>query len=78
LDLEISQLLVNSLKNELWLLIAIVITIFYFYVLHKMIDKISLKKNIEGNGPLFYLGQAYLSFMWPGPLYITLRIIDFL
>ena len=78
MDLEISQALVKSLKNELWLLIAIVITIFYFYVLHKMIDKINLREKKDSNGPFFYLGQAYLSFMWPAPLYIALRTIDFL
>ena len=28
------------------------------------------------NGPKFYLGQAYLSFMWPAPLYLVLRLMD--
>ena len=30
------------------------------------------------NGPKFYLAQAYLSFMWPAPLYLVLRIMEYI
>ncbi len=72
--------MLQFLQNNFWHIAAVLITIMYLKILYSMINKaITNKKDTSisnKNGPKFYLGQAYLSFMWPAPLYLVLRLMD--
>ena len=65
-----------------WTITAIVFTVGYAMVLGLMIRKVFRDRALPDHQkpdprPLFYLGQAYLAFIWPVPLFLVLEAIDF-
>ena len=66
-----------------WFMTGAAITIGYIAILSLMIRKVIHDRALPasekpGPRPLFYLGQAYLAFMWPVPLFLILEALDLL
>lgn len=77
------QVISGFLQNNGWLTLAVLLTIGYGIVLGIMVRKILRDQALPeserpGPRPLFYLGQAYLAFMWPIPLFLVLESFDLL
>lgn len=77
------QVISGFLENNGWFAVAIAFTIGYGVVLGIMIRKIFIDRALPeadrpGPRPLFYLGQAYLAFIWPIPLFLVLEYLDLL
>ena len=69
------------LSDNLWLITGVALTIGYGAVLTLMIRKVIRDRALPesekpGPQPLFYLGQAYLAFVWPIPLFLVLEALD--
>lgn len=77
------QVIWGFITNYSWMLAAGFCTVGYIIILSIMIRKI-IRDNalIEGEKPpprpLFYLGQAYLAFVWPVPMFLVLEFLDVL
>ena len=77
--LDSTQLILQYIQGKFWLITAIVISSVYLCILYKMVIKGFRDQGVyPANGPKFYLAQAYLSFMWPAPLYLVLRITEYI
>ena len=77
--IDSTQLILQYIQGKFWLITAIVISSIYLYILSKMVIRGFKDKSVNpANGPKFYLAQAYLSFMWPAPLYLVLRIMEYI
>jgi len=66
-----------------WYIAGVILTITYVIVLVLMIIKAknaqAIEKDQEPNQrTLFYLGQTYLAFVWPVPLFLVLEFFDLL
>lgn len=66
-----------------WMVAAAFCTAGYIVVLAIMVRKILRDRAMPDGGrppprPLFYLGQAYLAFVWPVPLFMVLEALDVL
>lgn len=77
------QVILDFLETGGWLALAIGFTLGYFAILLIMIRKIRRDRALPENErpaprPLFYLGQAYLAFVWPIPLFLVLEALDLL
>ena len=85
-----SQFAMNFLSSSIalladrgWLITGIVVTVGYVIVFGFMMRKVLHDRGLpeeQKPGPrsLFYLGQAYLAFVWPVPLFLVLEALDFL
>jgi len=67
--------------DYIWLTIAMVGSSGYAIVLYWMIRKAKhyrekISEQRPAHSPLFYLGQTYLAFMWPLPLYLSFVAAD--
>ena len=66
-----------------WYIAGVVVTVIYTIILVLMIIKAKDEEDIEkgqenSSRTLFYLGQTYLAFMWPIPLFLALEFFDVL
>jgi len=71
------------IQDNGWLTFGLALTLGYIAILGIMIRKIFRDRALPedqrpGPRPLFYLGQAYLAFVWPVPLFIVLEAFDVL
>ncbi len=69
------------LSDYFWFVAGIALTAGYGIVLVLMIRKVFHDRALPdsekpGPRPLFYLGQAYLAFIWPVPLFLVLEALD--
>lgn len=81
--MNVLQVIAGFLENNGWLILAVLLTVGYGVVLAIMIRKILRDRALPeaerpGPRPLFYLGQAYLAFVWPVPLFLVLESLDLL
>ena len=77
------QVVLDFIVGYSWMIAASFCTVGYVLILSIMIRKIirdNAKSDNEKSPPrsLFYLGQAYLSFVWPVPLFLVLELLDVL
>lgn len=77
------QAILSFLIRNGWMIAAGLFTLGYLVVLAIMIRKILRDRALPeierpGPRPLFYLGQAYLAFVWPVPLFLVLEAFDLL
>ena len=77
------QFLLGYLQSNGWMTVAALFSAGYLLVLGLMILKIRRdgalpEADRPGPRPLFYLGQAYLAFIWPIPLFMVLEALDYL
>ena len=66
-----------------WLILGSCLTFGYLLVLSIMIRKVLHDRSLPeeqkpGPRPLFYLGQIYLGFGWPVPLFLILEALEVL
>lgn len=66
-----------------WMITAVLCTIGYAVVLIIMARKVLRDRAMPeaerpNPRPLFYLGQAYLAFVWPVPLFLAIEVFDLL
>lgn len=69
--------------ENIWLLSGGILTAGYGVVLVLMVRKVMQDRSLPehqkpGPKPMFYLGQAYLAFIWPIPLFLVLEALDLL
>lgn len=77
------QVISAFLADNGWFMLALAFTIGYGVILGIMIKKITRDRSLPeadrpGPRPLFYLGQAYLAFVWPVPLFLVLEGLNLL
>ena len=77
------QAILGFIASNGWMIAAALCTIGYLAVLTIMVRKILRDRALPeaarpGPRPLFYLGQAYLAFIWPVPLFMVLEAFDLL
>ncbi len=77
------QPVLSFLTDNGWMIAAALFSLGYLTVLGIMIKKIMRDRKLPeterpGPRPLFYLGQAYLAFVWPIPLFMVLEALDYL
>ncbi|MBT5242332.1 MAG: hypothetical protein HN793_05850 [Rhodospirillaceae bacterium] len=77
------QGILSFLIRNGWMIAAALCTIGYLVVLIIMARKVLRDRALPeaerpGPRPLFYLGQAYLAFVWPVPLFLVLEAFDLL
>lgn len=66
-----------------WLILGSGLTFGYAVVLHMMVRKVMRDCTLQEAEkprpqPLFYLGQLYLGFIWPAPLFLILEVLGVL
>ncbi len=71
------------IQSNGWMVLGLALTAGYIVVLGIMARKILRDRALPedqrpGPRPLFYLGQAYLAFIWPVPLFLVLEALDVL
>lgn len=81
--MNVLQVISGFLENNGWFILAMLLTIGYGIVLGIMVKKILRDRSLPeaerpGPRPLFYLGQAYLAFVWPIPMFLVLESLDLL
>ncbi|NKB44252.1 MAG: hypothetical protein GKS03_08245 [Alphaproteobacteria bacterium] len=77
------QAILSFLTHNGWMIAAALCTVGYLVILTIMVRKIFRDRALPeaerpGPRPLFYLGQAYLAFVWPIPLFMILEAFDLL
>ena len=77
------QMALAWLEEYGWQALGVLLTCGYLAILGIMVRKILRDRALPederpGPRPLFYLGQAYLAFIWPVPLFLALEALDVL
>jgi hypothetical protein len=77
------QVVWDFIAGYSWMIAAGFCTVGYVIILSIMIRKIMRDNALSDDNkppprPLFYLGQAYLAFVWPVPLFLVLEFLDVL
>lgn len=75
------QAFLSFLIRNGWMITGALCTIGYILILVIMVRKVLRDRTLPEEErprprPLFYLGQAYLAFVWPVPLFMVLEIFD--
>ncbi len=81
--MTIIQTIVAWMDSNGWATVGGLLTAGYIAILGIMIRKVLRDRALPeeqrpGPRPLFYLGQAYLAFVWPVPLFLVLEALELL
>lgn len=81
--MPVIETIVAWVSSNGWMAVGIGLTVGYGVILGIMIRKVIRDRALPeeqrpGPRPLFYLGQAYLAFVWPVPLFLVLESLDLL